>query len=352
MSAQASALELPASPAIGSASGGGLNGSKRAAPAPPCPLCSGTRSHVLRRITVAHTKAGGTYRLRRCRDCALVYLTPRLEDETLATLYGEDFYFPEESAFSAVADGVKALIQDARRHVVEKRSRGGRLLDVGSGDGAFVHHMATHGWDATGLDFSPAASELAARRGLRGRYLMGSLADHDLPQGSFDAVTMWQVLEHIGEPVATLRRAHALLRPGGLLVASVPNIDGLSAALTRERWWGLDVPRHLVHYTPSTLGRVIAESGLDVIDVRHFSLQYDPYALLHSSLDWAFTRRHFLSDLAKQQVADGMGALEYGYNVAALTVLAPVLAPLSLLATTAGAAFRHGGFIEVIARRP
>jgi 2-polyprenyl-3-methyl-5-hydroxy-6-metoxy-1,4-benzoquinol methylase len=321
-------------------------------PATTCPLCSGTRSQVLRCITVAHATVGGMYRLQRCRDCDLVHLAPRLEDGTLATLYGEEFYFPEDSAFTGIADGVKALIQDARRHVVEKRARGARLLDVGSGDGAFVHHMASHGWDATGLDFSPAASELAARRGLRGRYLMGSLADHDLPLRSFDAVTMWQVLEHIGEPVEALGRVHALLRPGGTLVASVPNIEGLSSALTQERWWGLDVPRHLVHYAPATLRRVVAEAGLHVVDVRHFSLQYDPYALLHSSLDWAFTRRHFLSDLAKQQVAGTMGPLEYGYNVTALAVLTPVLAPLALLATTAGAAFRHGGFIEVIARRP
>jgi SAM-dependent methyltransferase len=307
---------------------------------------------VLQRIRVTHLAAGGTFRLRRCRDCDLVYLTPRLDDATLATLYGEEFYFPSESPFGAIAEGVKALIQDARRQVVEKRARIGRLLDVGSGDGAFVHHMASHGWDATGLDFSPAASELAARRGLRGRYLMGSLADHDLPLRSFDAVTLWQVLEHIGEPVAMLRRAHALLRPGGLLVASVPNIDSLSATLTRERWWGLDVPRHLVHYTPATLRRVVSEAGLSVVDVRHFSFQYDPYALLHSTLDWTFTRRHFLSDLAKQQVAQAMSPLEYGWNVTALAVLAPVLAPLSLLATTAGAALRRGGFIEVIARRP
>jgi len=77
----------------------------------------------------------------------------------------------------------------------------------------------------------------------------------------------------------------------------------------------------------------------------------DPYSLLHSSLDWTFTRRHFLSDLAKEQVSGRMSTLEYGYNLSALAVLAPVLAPLSLLTTTAGACLRHGGFIEVIARR-
>src|SRR5690348_11780181 len=111
MSASVSASELTASLTIAPASGGCLEGCNRAAPAPPCPLCSGTRSHVLRRISVLHSRAGGTYRLRRCRDCALVYLTPRLEDATLATLYGEEFYFPEDSAFSGIADGVKDLIQ-------------------------------------------------------------------------------------------------------------------------------------------------------------------------------------------------------------------------------------------------
>ena len=63
----------------------------REAASPPCPLCSGTRSRVLRTIAVTHPMVGGTYRLRRCSDCDLVHLTPRLEDATLATLYGEDF---------------------------------------------------------------------------------------------------------------------------------------------------------------------------------------------------------------------------------------------------------------------
>jgi 2-polyprenyl-3-methyl-5-hydroxy-6-metoxy-1,4-benzoquinol methylase len=316
-----------------------------------CPLCSGTRNRTLRRIEVRHLGIEGWFRLRQCRDCELVFVTPRLCDERLARLYGEEFYFHSESLVSAIAAGVQEQIQEARRQVVEKRVGVGRLLDLGSGDGTFVHHMASHGWDATGVDFSPAARELALRRRLRGRFLLGSLANDELAGEAFDAVTLWQVLEHIGEPLRVLRRVRDVLRPGGLLVASVPNIDGLSAVLTQERWWGLDVPRHLVHYTPRTLRHAVRAAGLTVVDVRHFSLQYDPYALFHSTLDWAFTQRHFLSDLAKAQVAGRMGPLEYGYNLAALAVLTPMLAPLSLVTSTVGACFRRGGFIEIIARR-
>ena len=96
----------------------GFRSRPAAAPAPPCPLCSGTRSQVLQRITVRHLAIGGTYRLRRCLDCDLVYISPRLDDRTLATLYGEEFYFPKDSMFSGIATGVQDLIQDARRQVV------------------------------------------------------------------------------------------------------------------------------------------------------------------------------------------------------------------------------------------
>lgn len=327
------------------------SGPPAAPPSLRCPLCAGSDGDTLRQLDARHLGRTEAFHLRQCRDCELIFIWPRLPDDALAELYGEEFYFPSDSPFQGLAQGVKDLIQDARRQVIEKRAPHGRLLDVGSGDGAFVDHMSRHGWDATGVDFSAAACELATRRGLHGRFLHGSIHRPELDAGSFDAITLWQVLEHIAEPLPMLRRVRELLGPGGLFVASVPNIEGLSALLTGDRWWGLDVPRHLVHYTPRTLRRAVQDAGLRVVDVRHFSFQYDPYALLHSSLDWTFTRRHFLSDLAKEQVSGRMSPLEYGYNLTALAVLAPVLAPLSLLTTTAGACLRHGGFIEVIARR-
>ena len=207
------------------------------------------------------------------------------------------------------------------------------------------------GWTATGIDFSPAAQELAESRGGGGRFLCGSIFDHEFEPASIDLVTLWQVFEHIGEPREFLERTRAFMRPGGAFVAAVPNIDGLSAQLTGERWWGLDVPRHLVHYSPRTLCRALESAGFTVVKVNHLSLQYDPYGLLHSSLDWVFTRRHFLSDLAKHQVPGDVTAAEFTYNILALALLGPVLAPASLLTTAAAAWMGRGGFIEVFARR-
>jgi len=316
-----------------------------------CPLCEGGDSRVFERVTLTRGPAAGSYELRQCVACELIFVDPRLEDPILATLYVEDFYFSTGWPYRSIAELVIQQIQRTRQRRVQRYVPSGSLLDVGSGDGRFVHHMASQGWQATGIDFSAAALTLAQSQGTEGRFLYGSLFDHDFEPESIDLVTLWQVLEHIGEPGEFLRRCHDLMRPGGVFVAAVPNIEGLSARLTGERWWGLDVPRHLVHYSPGTLCRGLEQAGFTVMKVNHLSLQYDPYALLHSSLDWVFTRRHFLSDLAKQQIAADVPPLECAYNVAALAVLGPVLAPLCVLTSLTASCLGSGGFIEVFARR-
>jgi len=316
-----------------------------------CPQCTSGRSQRFQRITVTRGPAAGDYELRKCEACALIFVEPRLDDSILARLYDEDFYFSTGWALRGISELVFRQIQRTRQRRVQRFVRSGALLDIGSGDGRFVHHMASEGWQATGLDFSPAAQALARAQGGGGRFLCGSIFDHEFAPASIDVVTLWQVLEHIGETREFLERTHDLMRPGGVFVAAVPNIEGLSARLTGERWWGLDVPRHLVHFSPRTLHNALEHAGFTVLRVNHLSMQYDPYGLLHSSLDWVFTRRHFLSDLAKQQVPGDVTAAEYVRNLAALVVLGPLLAPLSVLTTAAAACAGRGGFIEVFARR-
>lgn len=326
----------------------------RATPAPSvdiCPLCTSGQGRTVQRIAVTRGPAKGIYELRQCEACELIRLKPRRDDSVLAQLYDEDFYFSTGWALRGIAEQVIHQIQCVRQSRVERHVRSGALLDIGSGDGRFVNHMAGAGWDATGLDFSPSAKVLAEQRNGGGRFLCGSLFDHEFAPESVDAVTLWQVLEHIAEQREFLERTRALLRPGGVFIAAVPNIDGLSAQLAGERWWGLDVPRHLVHFSPRTLSSALEHAGFDVLRINHLSLQYDPYGLLHSWLDWVFTRRHFLSDLAKQQVPRDLHPGAFAYNLAALALLGPILAPVSLLTCVAGASAGRGGFIEVFARR-
>jgi SAM-dependent methyltransferase len=137
----------------------------------------------------------------------------------------------------------------------------GRLLDVGCGFGSFVGLMRGRGWDAEGVDPSPAAVAAAREAGLPVR--LGTLEDLDAPDGAYDAVTLFYVLEHLPEPMKALKKINGLLKPGGTLLLRVPHTTpivrllspfGAGAAL-------YDPPFHLYDFSPRVLARMLAEAG-------------------------------------------------------------------------------------------
>jgi 2-polyprenyl-3-methyl-5-hydroxy-6-metoxy-1,4-benzoquinol methylase len=143
----------------------------------------------------------------------------------------------------------------------------GRLLDFGCGGGSYLKRMADFGWRVTGLDVSPRVVR-TVREELGFDAHLGTLPHPDLAPGSFDVITMWQALEHVHQPLEVLRAAYELLVPGGKIVAAVPNFEGLPAGWFGEHWFGLDLPRHLTHFTPKTLPEMLHASGFHTKSVR------------------------------------------------------------------------------------
>jgi len=127
--------------------------------------------------------------------------------------------------------------------------------------------MAGLGWEVTGLDCS-GETVCKVREELGCDMLLGTLPHPDIPPGSFDAITMWQALEHVHQPREVLGEALRALVPGGALVVAVPNFDSPARAWFGEHWFSYDVPRHLTHFTPASLDAMLRSAGFRVSAVR------------------------------------------------------------------------------------
>lgn len=257
-----------------------------------CLLCGGRRwACLVEAPDTAQAGRGLWFSVVQCQDCGLCFTNPRPSRRSIVQFYPQEPYSPQRLARQR-SQGSRWLSgwRSGRGRAEQKLlnlSGQGRLLDFGCGGGAFLKCMDRLGWQVTGLDISAtAACRVRADLGLR--VLIGSLPHPELQPASFDVITMWQSLEHVHAPREVLREAHRLLVPGGQLLVAVPNIDSLPYRWFGSDWIGLDLPRHLTHFTPLTLGLMLERTGFRV-----GSIQMARHAnWLRRSAQRAVSRRH------------------------------------------------------------
>jgi SAM-dependent methyltransferase len=166
---------------------------------------------------------------------------------------------------------------------------GGRLLDVGCATGDFLAHMAKYGWQVHGVEPSLAASRRARQmHDLDVR--TGDLEQARFPDGYFDVVTLWDVLEHLHDPLGSLKEIHRILKSDGVLVIELPNTQSFDAMLFGTYWIGLDIPRHLYVFPPAPLEAMLEETGLQIVSRQCFSGGYGAFLL--SLRFWLEDRRY------------------------------------------------------------
>jgi len=210
----------------------------------------------------------GEFRLVQCQVCGLIRQNPRLIWDSLKHYYEGDY-----SAYAGlIRDEPSRWRQLDRRYGMWKQLRfvershptGGRMLDVGSGTGAFLEEALRSGrWQVVGLEPNERAAAYT-RDALKIEVHDGRFSDSNLPLGTFDVITLWNVLEHVPSPTADLRRALELLRPGGRLVFTVPNVESVEARLFGRFWVGWDLPRHLYLFPRPSLHNLLRDIGLKV----------------------------------------------------------------------------------------
>ncbi|MCA0454664.1 MAG: methyltransferase domain-containing protein [Chloroflexi bacterium] len=232
----------------------------------PCNLCGSQQNHPF-------CPENGL-RLVECENCGLVYVSPRPDPNELYALYGETYFHNNQSGVVGYTNYLKdepniRKTFAGRLARLARFIRPGKLLDVGCAAGFFLDEARKQGWNVSGLDVSSFAVGYAAEHfGLDVR--QGSLTELDFTDGSFDAVSMWDVIEHVPDPKAYIQRAAELLRSGGVIVLATPDVGSIPARLTGKRWVGYKLSEeHVYYFSIPTLSRMLNEAGFDVLDARH-----------------------------------------------------------------------------------
>ncbi len=242
-----------------------------------CPVCGeARRSLFLDRLRdTTFYSAPGEWTLWRCANCRSLYLDPQPTPGTIGLAY--DSYYthaaspgagppPKRSGLRGALVGRLSRSEPgyAERIPFPEGATRPRLLDVGCGNGEFLGRARKAGWDAFGCDFDPAAVSAARESGAEVR--QGGAESFLDSTGSFDAITLGHVIEHVHDPAGLLVLCRDLLKPGGSIFVDTPNSEARGLALFGRSWRGLEPPRHLILFNWSGLEQLMSRCGFENVE--------------------------------------------------------------------------------------
>jgi 2-polyprenyl-3-methyl-5-hydroxy-6-metoxy-1,4-benzoquinol methylase len=240
----------------------------------PCPLCGDRRCDPkLQAPDRFDTKGATVYQIVACANCHFIFVNPRPGKNWIGAAYQNANYQPfmsaqsQRSLWDRLYDFARSLNVRSKRRKIELLKPKGSILDVGCGTGEFLNQMQVKGWQASGIETdAPAAAFAKSEYGLA--ISNSDLASVGFDEKSFDVITFWHVLEHVFDPIPTLKMAARILKDDGIMLVACPNIESADAKFYGRDWVPLDAPRHLSHFVPASAARAAEESGLTVFKLQ------------------------------------------------------------------------------------
>ncbi len=232
-----------------------------------CPACGSAAIHSVLLIK-DHSVSGETFPVEECSVCNLRFTQDVPVKDEIGPYYKSENYISHTNTSKGLINSLYQRVRKRtlkqKRKLIEKTTglKSGSILDVGSGTGAFVHEMKESGWQITGLE--PDADAISVAKKDFEIELKSINQFYQLSPGSFDAITMWHVLEHVHDLQDYMVQLRYLLKENGKLLIAVPNHTSKDAAIYKEFWAAYDVPRHLYHFSPRSMKMLVEKHGMTI----------------------------------------------------------------------------------------
>jgi SAM-dependent methyltransferase len=240
-------------------------------PAELCPTCSSGQVATLLSAPDRFHGRKQIYRLNRCQACGTVWLHDPPAPAEMGQHYTEDYH----RAIALAGEGTKSAMARWKDQVkrIASCKAGGDLLDIGCSSGGFLSTMKGPAWNLSGIEMEESTAQ-RAREISGASVFVGDVMDAPFPRGSFDVITCFDVLEHVYSPRQFLGKVSEWLKPGGIYYALMPNIDSWEARLFGSHWFGLELPRHITHFSPRSLRYLMNDLEFEEVCVKTPAASY------------------------------------------------------------------------------
>ena len=224
----------------------------------------------------------GNFDILECQDCGIYLLSPKISTKEMEKYYPEDYICYQE----AIEDDPKLFSRLNRKGALRKRCRivtnriekPGKILDIGCATGIFLEGMKKRGWMVKGVEPNQGAAQYAKKRfGLD--VFCGYLPDANLQNETYDVVTIWDVLEHVPDTHQLMNEIYRVLKPGGIVIATLPNGKAWERFIFDTYWVGWEIPRHYRTHTPATITAFLKEKSFDEIEIFSFIGRHGAFML-------------------------------------------------------------------------
>lgn len=256
----------------------------------------------------------GIYKCRECQMLGIYPLPSGLED----TVYNDDYFSSAEHGFGYMnydedKEPMRPVFESYLADLDKYTTRKGKLLDIGAATGFFMDIANKKGWTTEGIDISGYAAKVARSKGLNVKH--GVLDNNSFKENDFDVITMWDVIEHLPDPISTLNIVGKLMRDNGILLINTPDSGSLYARLLGKRWHLLVPPEHINYFNYKSIEKSLMKSGFEVVEIKRigkkFTVEY-VVLMLYKWLKLGVIK--YLLDFVKQHRKIGQISLPINLN--------------------------------------